>query len=284
MVRVAGGCAMSFRKIAAREIGRTQSRAISLPSCEEINLLKLSMAQACAAAALMVTWPVAAQQKEAPKPAAQKSPQPIAQKPPAQKATQPPTQAAAKKPEAKPPAKSAVYRPPRGPVEKLDCKIGTEDQHARIAVLAQGGEVQSIAYYSKWKPRTCSIHLQRNDAYSRWKDGGDATVVTTEYGDVLVQERKTEYKFVFREVDRMHYCGMMGKINGTMTITRGPKRTCTIEGVMDRQPSEVIEELAAQKPDEVPAIPSVTPTGPLTPELALPGSERELREAGVIKK
>ena len=48
-----------------------------------------------------------------------------------------------------------------------------------IAVLAQGGEVQSVAYYSKWKPRTCSVHLQRGDAYSRWKDTGDATSSAT---------------------------------------------------------------------------------------------------------
>lgn len=143
---------------------------------------------------------------------------------------------------------AAKKGPPRGPIEKLDCKIGTEDNHARIAVLAQGGDVQSMAYYSKWKPRTCSVHLQRGDAYSKWSDTGDATIVTTAFGDVLMQEKKTEYRFVFRDMDRMHYCGMMGKLNGSMTISRGPKRTCTVEGLMDRNESEIEDAPPAPVP------------------------------------
>ena len=136
--------------------------------------------------------------------------------------------------------------PPRGPVEKYDCKIGTEDQHARIAILAQGGEVQSVAYYSKWKPRTCSVHLQRNDAFSKWKDTGDATVINTEYGDFLIQVSRGEYQLFFREVDRMHFCGMMGKLNGSMTVTRGPRRQCTVEGIMDRNDTESLPTAETQ--------------------------------------
>ncbi len=136
--------------------------------------------------------------------------------------------------------------PPRGPVEKYDCKTGTEDQHARIALLAQGGEVQSVAYYSKWKPRTCSVHLQRGDAYSRWKDTGDATTITTEFGDFLIQTSRAEYQLFFRDVDRMHYCGMMGKLNGSMTVTRGPKRQCSVVGVMDRNDPEKEESPIAE--------------------------------------
>ena len=146
--------------------------------------------------------------------------------------------------------------PPRGPIEKIDCKVGTEDNHARIAVLAQGGEVQSLAYYSKWKPRTCSVHLQRGDFYSKWSDTGDATIVSTEFGDVLVQEKKTEYRFIFRDVDRMHYCGMMGKLNGSMTVTRGPRRTCAVEGIMDRnEPEEEVTQA-----DDKPAAPEAQTT------------------------
>ena len=145
--------------------------------------------------------------------------------------------------------------PPRGPIEKFDCKIGTEDNHARIAVLAQGGEVQSVAYYGKWKPRTCSVHLQRGDAYSRWKDSGDATTITTEFGDFLIQTSRTEYQFFFREVDRMHYCGMLGKLNGSMTVTRGPKRQCSVEGIMDRNETEKEDELRAEEKSTPPANP-----------------------------
>src|SRR4029079_12357430 len=43
--------------------------------------------------------------------------------------------------------------------EKLACKIGTEDEQARIAVLLADGKVESFAYYSKWKPRTCSMDV-----------------------------------------------------------------------------------------------------------------------------
>lgn len=151
---------------------------------------------------------------------------------------------------------AAVRRPPRGPIEKYDCKIGTEDQHARIAVLAQGGEVQSVAYYGKWKPRTCSVHLQRDDAFSRWKDTGDATTITTEHGDFLIQTSRTEYQLFFRDVDRMHYCGMMGKLNGSMTVTRGPKRQCTVVGIMDRNDSEPLHETQ---------VAAGTPAAPLEP-------------------
>jgi hypothetical protein len=165
-----------------------------------------------------------------------------------------PTPVAAKAvPAAKPmaaakPAAAAVRRPPRGPIEKYDCKIGTEDQHARIAVLAQGGEVQSVAYYSKWKPRTCSVHLQRGDAHSHWKDTGDATTITTEFGDFLIQVSRSEYQLFFREVDRMHYCGMMGKLNGSMSVTRGPKRQCSVVGIMERNEVEALNEMEASQP------------------------------------
>jgi hypothetical protein len=129
-----------------------------------------------------------------------------------------------------PAGKPAMKGPPRGPVEKYDCKIGTEDQHARIAILAQGGEVQSVAYYSKWKPRTCSVHLQRNDAFSKWKDTGDATVINTEYGDFLIQVSRGEYQ----------------KLNGSMTVTRGPRRQCTVEGIMDRNDTESLPTAETQ--------------------------------------
>lgn len=130
----------------------------------------------------------------------------------------------------------------RGPAEKYDCKVGTEDNHARMALFSLGGEVQSIAYYSKWKPRTCSVHLERGDAYSKWKDAGDATTITTDHGDFLVQVSRAEFHVFFREVDRMHYCGMMGKLNGSMLVTRGAKRTCTVEGIMDRKETEKLDE------------------------------------------
>src|SRR5262245_48835993 len=51
-------------------------------------------------------------------------------------------------------------------IEKLACELGTEWNHARIAVQLANGKVNEFAYYSIWKPRTCSLHVTRGDAYS----------------------------------------------------------------------------------------------------------------------
>ena len=37
----------------------------------------------------------------------------------------------------------------------LTCRDGSEDRHARIALVRVGGKTDGFAYYSKWKPRTC---------------------------------------------------------------------------------------------------------------------------------
>jgi hypothetical protein len=119
-------------------------------------------------------------------------------------------------------------------LERLVCMLGTDDRHARIAVELRGGAVESFAYYSKWKPRTCSVHVVRGDPYSRWQDYGNRTTVTTENGTFLIENGRREVQFLFRDVDRMFYCGMEGKISGSLTVRRG-KRDCVLEGVMDEE-------------------------------------------------
>jgi hypothetical protein len=133
--------------------------------------------------------------------------------------------AAAKKP-AKP-------RPPK--VETLACRLGTEDEHARIAVVLHDGKVNRFAYYSKWKPRTCSMDVQRGDPYSKWEDTGNATVVTLieNTGAFLINHDRGRFHFIFREIDRKRYCGMEGKVSGSLTIYRG-KPQCVLEGVMEK--------------------------------------------------
>lgn len=135
--------------------------------------------------------------------------------------------------------------PRRGKLEKLECKLGTEDRHARIALELRGGRVDSIAYYSKWKPRTCSVHIVRDDAFSRWEDTGHVTVVTLheEKGSFLIDHHPQTVKFLFRDIDRERFCGMPGKITGSLTVTRGRDR-CELEGVMDENP----EPLPANPP------------------------------------
>jgi hypothetical protein len=123
---------------------------------------------------------------------------------------------------------------PRGRRETLVCRLGTEDRHARIAVELTGGRTQSIAYYSKVTPRTCSVHVVRNDAFSRWEDSGHVTVVTfsEDKGAFLIDHEKRFVKFLFRDIDRERFCGMPGKITGSLTVTRGSDR-CELDGVMD---------------------------------------------------
>ena len=126
--------------------------------------------------------------------------------------------------------KKKTVKKPVGRTETLACKLGTEDRHARIAVVVIKGKTDSFAYYSKWKPRTCSIYLERNrDPYSKWADTGDVTTVSLEKGAFLIEHKPGEYHFIFRDVDRERYCGMDGVINGTLTIKRGTDQ-CILGG------------------------------------------------------
>jgi hypothetical protein len=116
--------------------------------------------------------------------------------------------------------------------ETLACRLGTEDRHARIAVVLVGGKMNEFAYYSKWKPRTCSIYLQRNDSHSKWKDNGAITTVNLERGAFLIEHKPGRYHIIFRDIDRERYCGMDGTINGSLTILKGSE-ACELEGIME---------------------------------------------------
>ncbi len=119
-------------------------------------------------------------------------------------------------------------------VERLACLNGNEDRHARIGVELISGKVNYFAFYSKWKPRTCSIEVKRGGAYSRWEDHGATSKVTLADGKgvFLIDGKSGNYRFVFRGIDRGRYCGMDGKISGSLTVMRG-KSDCIVEGVMD---------------------------------------------------
>jgi hypothetical protein len=149
----------------------------------------------------------------------------------------------------------------KGKAETLVCKLGTEDRHARIAVELIGGRTKSIAYYSKWKPRTCSVHIVRDDAYSRWEDTGHVTIVTLkeEKGSFLIDHEKQYVKFLFRDIDRERFCGMPGKITGSLTVTRG-RAQCELEGVMDEYVMEPAPDGVTESP--APAAATVTLQAP----------------------
>lgn len=119
-------------------------------------------------------------------------------------------------------------------IERLSCLSGDEDRHARIGIELINDKVSYFAFYSKSKPRACSIEVKRGGAYNRWEDHGATSRVTLADGKglFLIDGKRGIYRFVFRGVDRVRYCGMDGKINGSLTVTRG-KRDCLVEGVMD---------------------------------------------------
>jgi hypothetical protein len=166
--------------------------------------------------------------------------------------------------------------------ETLACRLGTEDRHARIAVVLVGGRTTEFAYYSKWKPRTCSIYLQRNDAFSRWSENGSLTKINLEQGGFVIEHRKGgEFHFVFRDVDRERYCGMDGRINGTLTIRRGSSR-CELTGIMEegialgeahRQEPAPVAESAPEVQPASPATPALAAPAPVAPAVALPATE-----------
>ena len=134
-------------------------------------------------------------------------------------------------------AEKRAAKPAAQKVERLACRLGTEDSHARIAVEVLNGRVNRFAYYSKWKPRTCSMEVARGDAYSRWADHGSITAVLLmeEMGFFWIDHGHGRYHFTFSGIDRMRYCGMGGKINGYLTIQRADPK-CELDGLMAESP------------------------------------------------
>lgn len=142
-------------------------------------------------------------------------------------------------------AEKKTHRKAARKVEHLSCMLGTEDRQARIAVEVVNGAVQNFAYYSKWKPRTCSVYIVRDDAYSKWVDNGRLTTVTTEKGIFLIEDLRKSLHFIFKDVERERYCGADGKINGTLTVWRGRSK-CELNGIMDDDPNEMDRDALAK--------------------------------------
>ena len=122
-----------------------------------------------------------------------------------------------------------------GKKETLACRLGTEDRHARIAVVLIGNKMEEFAYYSKWKPRTCSVYVQRNrDSISKWADNGNITTINLAEGkgDFLIEHKRDVYRLEFHGVDRERFCGMDGKIEGYLVIKKGSPE-CELAGIME---------------------------------------------------
>ena len=124
-----------------------------------------------------------------------------------------------------------------GKVERIDCLVGSEDLQARMAMEARGGHIASFAYYSKWRPYTCSMDLRRDDPAIKWRLAADgATRVQTPHGSFLIRVDADAFVFEFWDVERQKFCGMEGFTNGTMTIKRDTgKPECSVAGLLERE-------------------------------------------------
>lgn len=116
--------------------------------------------------------------------------------------------------------------------QKLMCRTGPDERHARIALLVQKNKPVHFAYYSRTGSRTCSIEASRNDAYSKWSDDGRLTTIKLYRGFATIERNGREFRVHFKEVEREPYCGMDGEINGVLTVSRGKPR-CVLDGLPD---------------------------------------------------
>lgn len=128
-----------------------------------------------------------------------------------------------------------------GRVEQLDCKSGVEDLHARMALEARGGQIASFAFYSKRRPRTCSMDMRRDDPALKWRLTPEgATRVQAPQGLFLIRTLPDAWEFEFLAVERQKFCGMAGHINGRMTILRRAAHPeCSVTGLLDHDGEDV---------------------------------------------
>lgn len=91
--------------------------------------------------------------------------------------------------------RSRMPAAPAAAVERLACLSGNEDRHARIGVELRNGRMNYFAFYSKARPRTCSIEVKRGGPYNRWEDHGATSKVT------LVDGKGS---FMIDEIGRAH--------------------------------------------------------------------------------
>ena len=133
----------------------------------------------------------------------------------------------------------AAHKAVRAPsLEKLTCRTGPNDEQVRLIVEAVKGRVMEFAFYSRLGTRVCSIHGRRGDAHTRWEDNeahaGNA-VVKLYTGSAVLEYAPGRVKMQFSDVNRMHYCGMYGELNGSVEMSV-KKTECGLKGVFDDSP------------------------------------------------
>ncbi len=127
-------------------------------------------------------------------------------------------------------------KPPKAPLlEKLSCRTGPNDHQARLIVEVVKGRPMEFAFYSRLGTRVCSVHGRRGDAYSNWEDLEEGkTAVKLYSGNAALEYRPGYLKLQFAAVGRMHYCGMLGELNGVVEVV-AKQAECSVEGVFESE-------------------------------------------------
>lgn len=117
--------------------------------------------------------------------------------------------------------------------EIVACTFGPFERQVRFAMEWARGKPQSVAFWSSSGSYRCSFDAKRDDAFSKWADYGNSTLVTLLRGNgaTLIEKEHNVFLIRVKELDRMRFCGTEGEINGVLTITRTKTRTeCRWEG------------------------------------------------------
>jgi hypothetical protein len=118
-------------------------------------------------------------------------------------------------------------------VEKFTCRTGPNDEQVRLIAEVVKGRAMEFAFYSRLGTRVCSIHGQRGDGHTHWQDaeGNMGKVLVRLFtGSALVEYEPGHMKVTFVDVERMHYCGMYGELNGVVEAVM-KKSDCGIDGL-----------------------------------------------------
>ncbi len=147
----------------------------------------------------------------------------------------------------KPPAANAGKAPLQ---EKFTCRTGPNDEQVRLIVAAVKGRGMEFAFYSRLGTRVCSIHSRRGDGSTKWEDATDTSgkaLIKLFTGHALLEYAPGHVKVTFSDVERMHYCGMYGDLNGTIEAIQ-KKPECGMQGLFEGSGSpETKEEKEKEK-------------------------------------
>jgi hypothetical protein len=119
--------------------------------------------------------------------------------------------------------------------EKFTCRTGPNDEQVRLIVEAVKGRAMEFAFYSRLGTRVCSIHTRRGDGSTRWEDAEGTSgkaLIRLVTGHALVEYKTGHVKVTFSDVDRMHYCGMYGELNGLIEVVQ-KKPECGMQGLFE---------------------------------------------------